>query len=250
MRSIEDILKFRDDISPFLAHLTKRTKEKSAADVLKTILSDKSLRAGDSLVSDARFGTFTSQMTEQDKSAYFGAICFTETPLSQIHCLLEIKYRQVNLEPYGLVFIKERLQEQGCGPVYYMNNSLGWQDEVIHKLCQALIHDSQVKEIAKTFLPMISSFGRKITPPGAPSSSSTEVINFLWEREWRLPFGSSPFKFELDKLFIGLCPEDEIEIFESLHPDVKFIDPRRPVEWFATKLLAARQRCDLKTSVV
>src|SRR5688500_16087123 len=106
MRDIDDILMFRGDISPFLVHLTKRTVQVTAAEALRQIINDRKVKPGASLVSDIRFGGFTNQMTPEDQRAFFGAACLTETPLGEIHCLLEIQYRNVNLEPYGLVFLK------------------------------------------------------------------------------------------------------------------------------------------------
>jgi hypothetical protein len=51
-------------------------------------------------------------------------------------------------------------------------------------------------------------------------------------------------------VFVGLCPHDEIPFFDSLFPPVGFIDPTRNMKWYATKLIAARQRLDLKYWVV
>ena len=52
-------------------------------------------------------GSLNGQITKD----YFSAVCFTETPLNEIYSLLEISRRRVNLKPYGLVFLKEKLQE-------------------------------------------------------------------------------------------------------------------------------------------
>lgn len=51
-------------------------------------------------------------------------------------------------------------------------------------------------------------------------------------------------------LWAGLCPDDEISDFEELFPEVGFVDPRRNMKWDAKKLIEARQRLDLKFSVV
>ena len=111
MRDIEDILLFRDDISPFLAHLTKATAKVSASQTLEAILHQKLLIAGGGPVSDIRYGGNTKQFNAQQVSEFFCAVCFIETPLSEVHCLLDIDYRQLNLEPYGLVFLKDRWQK-------------------------------------------------------------------------------------------------------------------------------------------
>ncbi len=65
---------------------------------------------------------------------------------------------------------------------------------------------------------------------------------------------SPPFAVELVVLttdvFIGLCPDAEIARFEQALPGIGFIDPTRNMKWYATKLIQARQRCDIKVSVV
>jgi hypothetical protein len=49
---------------------------------------------------------------------------------------------------------------------------------------------------------------------------------------------------------MGLCPHDEIRKFERLWAPIEFIDPTRNMKWYAEKLIRARQRLDLKYSVV
>jgi hypothetical protein len=98
-------------------------------------------------------------------------------------------------------------------------------------------------------LPLIAVFGRKILPPRAQSVPEGRV-DFRWEREWRYPYIEGAFAFDTDDVFIGLCPHDEIEYFKDLWPEIDFIDPRRNIKWYATQLIEARQRLDLKFSVV
>lgn len=97
-------------------------------------------------------------------------------------------------------------------------------------------------------LPLISIFGKRLTPPGADSKSGS--VDFLWEREWRYPHSKGGFKFDLDDIFIGLCPHDEIEYFEDMMRGIDFVDPRRNMKWYAKKLIEARQKHDLKFSVI
>ena len=56
--------------------------------------------------------------------------------------------------------------------------------------------------------------------------------------------------FSEEDVFIGLCPDSEIDWFETNFPPFLFIDPTRPTKWYATKLIEARQRLDIKYSVV
>jgi hypothetical protein len=53
MRSIEDILHFRSDISPFLAHLTRDREEITAKEGLHSILEQQSLVVGAEAISAA-----------------------------------------------------------------------------------------------------------------------------------------------------------------------------------------------------
>jgi hypothetical protein len=244
-RNIDDILNFRTDLSPFLVHLTKASGQMTARACLENIVNDRELTVSCNMISDARFGTFTNHMNEETKCRFFGAICFTETPLNEVHGMLEIAYRQVNLEPYDLVFLKSRLKQRGVGPVFYFNNEFRDKDEVVAAICDLIPNNPQA---AEKLLPMISNFGYRITPPAAAVQQGR--VDFLWEREWRLPSVASPLDFTEEDVFVGLCPHNEIDHFEGLFPHVGFIDPMRNMKWYATKLIDARQRLDLKSSVV
>lgn len=246
MRNIDDILLFRGDLSPFLVHLTKRKNDATAGAVLEKIIQERKVLPGNSLVSDIRFGGFTQNMSDDDKHLYFGAACFTETPLDEIHCLLDVNYRQVNLEPYGLVFLKDRLSNQDVSPVLYLNNETGNKSLVAQDLFKLIEHSDVT---ASKMLPLFAVFGNKIQPPGAAQPPQGR-IDFRWEREWRQPFIKGGVAFTEEDVFVGLCPHEEIDHFEATFPNIRFVDPRRPMKWYATKLIHARQRLDLKNSVV
>ena len=249
MRNIQDILYFRGDISPFLVHLTKDSDELSAKEVLEKILDDRELIAGQDRISDAQYGGFTREQDGFDDEkvrTYFSAICFTETPLNETHCLLEIARRNINLSQYGLVFLKENLKKKGVCPVLYLNNELGNQDEVVRALFSLI---KTHPEPAKLLIPLISVFGRKLCHPGA-TTAPEGTIDFTWEREWRLPPIMGNLKIVDEDIFIGLCPHDQIKYFEDKYQPLKFIDPLRNMKWYATKLIESRQRLDLKYSVV
>lgn len=243
MRSIDDILNFRGDISPFLVHLTKGAGETSAREVLHAMIEAARIVPGNRLVSDLRFGGF--DVPQDELPRFFGATCFTETPLSEIHCLFNIEYRTVNLEPYGLVLMKTSLLAQEVSPVFYLNNEAADKDPVAQALYQ-LAHRSP--EVAEKLLPLFCVFGRKLQSPGAAPQRGS--VDFRWEREWRQPFYRGGVRFGIDDVFVGLCPHEEIEEFEQALPGVNFIDPLRPLKWYATALIAARQRLDLSVSVV
>lgn len=245
MRDIDDILHFRGDISPFLIHLTRRRGNVRAGEVLKKIIQEKQLVTGSDRISDARFAIRTLGMPQEDKKKFFGAVCFTETPLNEVHCLLEIRNRAVDLRPYGLVFLKDLAIERGAEPVFYINNIKGDKRGLLEALCSLI---RTAPDAAARVLPLISIFGEKITPPGA--STIGGQVDFRWEREWRYVPINGPFKLVQDEIFMGLCPHDEIDEFEELWPPLEFIDPSKNIKWYATKLINARQRLDIKYSVV
>jgi hypothetical protein len=252
MRDINDILNFRTDISPFLVHLTKPKprpfphRDRPAHYILEKILEERSLVAGQTSVSDARFGMYTADLNDDERRELFGAICFTETPISEIHNLLEIEGRAVDLSPYGLVFLKEQLQSRGVSPVLYFNNFAGDKDPIFQALCGLVETD---RDAALEVLPLMSVFGERVRAPGA-QQVPPGIVDFRWEREWRRPSARGPLEFDEEDIFIGLCAHKHIDRFEAVLPEIGFIDPRRNMKWYATKLIKARQRCDLKVSVV
>jgi hypothetical protein len=186
-------------------------------------------------------------MTPEQEARFFSAVCFTETPINEIHCLLEIEGRKVDLEPYGLVFLKQKIEDLGVEPVFYVNNINGDKDPLVRGLF-ALINTNE--DVAAAVLPLISVFGRPFVAPGANPPANPPMLDFRWEREWRFAAAKGEFHFTEEDVFVGLCPHDEIEHFENLFPPIGFIDPTRNMKWYATKLIEARQRTDLKFSVV
>jgi hypothetical protein len=244
MREIEDILLFRGDLSPFLVHLTRNHDGVNARTRLRRILEERQLVPGNSLVSDARFGGFTNAFNDAKKRRLFSAICFTETPLSEIHCMLEIERRLVDLEPYGVVFLKDRLRNKRVSPVIYINNEDGHGDDAVQALFS--LHENAA---ASRFLPLVSVFGLKVHAPGAQNRSPGE-LDFLWEREWRRPADFGDLAINNNDIFCGLCPHGRIEEFEEEFEPLRFIDPTRNMKWYAQALIDCRQRLNLKHSVV
>jgi hypothetical protein len=239
MRDISDILLFRGDISPFLAHLTRTHDGIDAPTRLNSILSQRQLLPGPNPVSDTRFGSYAYyEMFPDERQRFFGAVCFTETPVSEVHCLLEISGRAVDLEPYGLLFEKDRLKKRGVAPVVYLNNETG----DVRPLLATLFRLKDVPEVAQRLLPLISTFGQKVCAGGQ--------MDFTWEREWRYPAGLGPLTFSFDDVFCGLCPHEQIADFELRYWPLKFIDPLRNMKWYARSLVESRQRLKLKYSVV
>jgi hypothetical protein len=248
-RDIDSVLHFRDDISPFLVHLTKSDEDGTPASViLESILLSMQLIAGKKGISDARFGYDAKTLLNDSEleRKYFAAVSFTETPLNEIHNLLEIASRRVNLEPYGLVFLKDSLSIKGVSPVIYLNNIQRDKDGLVRALCKLIKNNPNE---AVQILPYIAIFGKRLAPAGGVSPYD-DYLDFTWEREWRFASTTQTFNFEQDDVFIGLCPNDEIDYFEQKFRWLKFVDPRRNMKWYAERLIAARKRAELKHSVV
>jgi hypothetical protein len=158
---------------------------------------------------------------------------------------LEIWGRKIHLQPYGVVFVKERLKKKGVSPVFYVNNMKGDKDCVMTALCS--LARNYPKE-ATQILPHVAFFGKALQPAGGTKRDGD--IDFTWEREWRFASEDRQFQFDENDVFIGLCPHEQIRHFEEQFEWVKFIDPHRNMKWYAEKLIEARQRLDLKFSVV
>jgi hypothetical protein len=250
MRDVEKVLQFRNDISPFLVHLTRDIGANSAKSNLKSILKSKTLKYGDTPISDARFRYPLEKLTTKKKRLFFSAVSFTETPLGEIHNLLEIRKRSVDLKPYGLVFLKERLRSKGVSPVFYINNMKGDQNDAVEALCSLI--DTHPR-VALKVTPFIALFGKLLSPMGG-TAQNRKRIDFTWEREWRYASRKPRFKFTRRDLFIGLCPDEDIDEFETefktQYKPLRFIDPRRTLKWYAEQLLDAKDQSKLGHSAI
>jgi hypothetical protein len=214
----EQLLNEKRDYSPFLVHLTKddyafdTNGEKipyPAMFVLEQILDEKELKAFNA------FCLFNSAIVTQNKDIQdlFKVTCFTETPIDQIEILtIKVYGRECKLEPYGLVFTKEYIREKQGNPVFYVNDSMF---ESLWKMFQNA-KDRNFSLADNKTLALISKCDKQ--------------MDFHWEREWRIV---GNLKFEYDDIFCGLCPEEEINTFESNYNKVKFISPN----WGINKIL-------------
>jgi hypothetical protein len=248
-RKIGNILNFRIDISPFLVHLTKTDDVSDAKAKLMSILDVRRLVRGCNAISAMRFAEGCNFSDQEIVKQYLSAICFTETPLSEIHTMLDIEGRRIDLQPYGLVFIKDRLKQKGVSPVLYLNTY--YQDEEVNKLIDLLWKvrelNDEYKEYTKRLFPLISSFGLKLRRE--PNDES--IVDFYWEREWRYCL-SQVLTITKDDIFMGLCHENDIDDLEAKYSalEIKFMDPRKHVKWYADKLVRIRKEKDIQQSVV
>jgi len=113
----------------------------------------------------------------------FNTVCFTETPLTQLKQLTQdIKDRKIRLKPYGIVFWKDNLFEDGASPAIYIN--------------------AKGTSISRFLLDEFDSIFKKTnTFKGLKKQEKNNYTNivhyyslinvvkeshdFLWEREWR-----------------------------------------------------------------
>jgi hypothetical protein len=224
VRVIGDILNFRTDFSPFLVHLTKGptagtlTSEVDGARLqLGQIISDGKLKQSTKYVSDVRHAKSWDEISgsQEELREYFSAICLTETPLDQIHCLLDIESRQTRLQPYGFVFVKESLAASGVSPVLYVNNTANDRQDVFRALFEMCCPGQTpwMREAAKRLVPLVAVFGNPVANP--VRQAPVAQVDFTWEREWRFPFVFGDLAIEPRSVFIGLCQDNYIAQFES-----------------------------------
>ncbi len=218
---VEEFLDKKQDYSPFLVHLTKDDEfvwddEKHttpAKDVLDTILSEKTLKALNHFCLFSKNLKKSQNVSLQDK---FRVVCFTETPRDQIHILLtELGGRNFKPKPYGLVFKKEYIRKREGNPVFYVTKEIAkplWQ--LYWPICSEEVQSSG-----------------KLCKLLALVTVCEEGNDWHWEREWRIV---GEFKFILEDIYCGFCPEEHIDYFELKYPPVKFISP----DWSENKILA------------
>ena len=204
--SVEEFLSSKRDFSPLLVHLTREDEMFYAKDVLAQILTQKTLRAYN------HFCLFSPSIKESGATGLadrFKVVCFTETPIDQIGILLsKVKGRNVQFDPYGLVLKKGYIKKKGGNPVFY----------VTKKIASPLwtLYEGQPSDEVCRLLALVSVY--------------EERMDFHWEREWRIV---GDLVFNLDDVYCGLCPEAEIDEFETSYPSVTFISPY----WGINKIL-------------
>lgn len=204
--SVDEFLDRKRDFSPLLVHLTRDDGIVAAKDVLTAILDGRTLQAYNHFCLFSPSLKSSNDASLEDK---FKVVCFTETPIDQIDILLSsVKGRNIKLDPYGLVFKKKYIKHSRGNPVFY----------VTKKLASPLwtLYWNQPSDEACRLLALVSLYD--------------ERIDFHWEREWRI---AGDLVFSLDDIYCGLCPQDDIDGFESSYEPVKFISPH----WGINKIL-------------
>lgn len=182
----------REDLSKFVIHLTRDdtndfSNGDSAFKNLISILKSKSIYA------IRPHCIFNKEINDLDKEQIkkFKVACFTETPLTQIHLLArKIEGRQIELEPYGIIFKKETLIKNGAQQAIYINSYNG--NNYLRECTRALFNE--YKSDNETQLQRIIPY----------LNAMHERYDFTWEREWRL---NEDFCFEISDIVAIILPE-------------------------------------------
>lgn len=178
----------RSDFSRFLVHLTRRTKGVDAEDNLINILKDRKVEARNCHC------LFAPKLKKMQLTPLlqkkFKTVCFTETPLDQIHKMTSETYpRRIKLRPYGLVFWRDELVDKGANPAIYINSTgTTLRDYLITEFDS---HFKGVKAFKK--LRAKEDYYREIVHYYSLVNIISEKYDFSWEREWR---HSGHFEFE------------------------------------------------------
>ena len=163
----------RDDISPYVFHLTKDSSDRSAYQCLLSILHDRRIEARNAHCLHMHKLT-QLHVSEYDKD-WFKTVCLSEVPMQYLQELIDAHRRtQVRLEPYGLVFDKPTIIACPGQPAIYVNKWRGYEpvgaavDALFSSFCQR-----GNDEGAWRLLPFINTMA--------------ERYDYTWEREWRVP---------------------------------------------------------------
>lgn len=226
-RNIDEVRGLRGDLSTWLVHLTKgnfffqngtRTHF-SPRDCLISILNSDTIHAV-SEVGQFNYKNWYRNIQPGDLKA----VCFTETPVSEIFLFIGIKNKPLKFSSYGLVYDREELTQPPAfaAPVLYFSQPNGHQ----HFLSQFSKLEQQHYASMKDILYLFDKFGKTYVG---------KDYNFMWEREWRI---KGDFNGARALAKFGLCPESEISFFESQFPELPFIDPFFNPRQIETKLKA------------
>lgn len=131
--------------------------------------------------------------------------------MSEIILFVGIKNKPLKFSSYGLVYNREDICQAPtfAAPVLYFSQPNGNN----HFLNQFNKLEQNHYESLKNILYLFDKFGKTF---------AGKDYNFMWEREWRIKGNFSGAK---SKAKFALCPESEINYFESQFPELPFIDP-------------------------
>lgn len=213
VRQISEVLSQRTDISRFVVHLTKDTDKGTAFENLVSILKEREIRAAN------HHCLFSPKLRNEEKELQkrFYVTCFTETPLNKIHLLTDISNRKVNLEPYGVVFKKEKIRKSRGNPVFYIYEENQILIRYLHDQYEEFIREYYEEDTLAKFFTL-----------GAITNIVKKNHDFHWEREWRV---RRKLKFFYNDIYAIIAPlSKHEELKEELKVDnfnyIPFIDPK------------------------
>jgi hypothetical protein len=191
----------RDDISPFLVHLTRASESCSAIENLVSILKSKKIEARNPHCLVAR--KFDSMNFNRHLQKKFNTVCLTETPLHQISKLIaDIPGRRIKLEPYGLVFKRSEILDRGGSPAIYINadgtNLAAYMLEEFNNTFSSFCSYGELQDS--------ESYPDEIIHYYALVNIMAKRHDFSWEREWRV---CGDFKFKYHDLIAVIADERE-----------------------------------------
>ena len=206
-----EVTEHRNDISRFMVHLTRDDSDEwksgggSARKNFLSIFRERRIMATNPHCLHAnRVGDSLRKKLKVS--------CFSEMPLNAIrHATKPIKGRKIQLEPYGFVFSREFILENGGQEVTYVN-SYG---------ANKLVREGydKVFEIAKK-----GKFKGEMWKVLPFLSAMHERCDFHWEREFRI---LGDLKFKRSNLICVILPEEGLGPF-------KFSLAQKGVAWIST----------------
>lgn len=227
----------RSDLSTFLVHLTRDHEDGTTAQqAFKRILQNKPfcLEAKSPVGLFCRHAHDPANFIDEERRSTFEellkVVCFTETPLDQIKHFIEVPLEneqfQIKYSEYGFVFSREFIQRNGGNPCHYICTA---ENDSMKSIYIELFEDLKKKEqwtcknldrlpksaIFRIF-PFVNIFGR--------GGKQKKLIDFYWEREWRIP--KKEFTFNAEDVILALCPESEIDDYRKQYPTIKFVSPK------------------------
>lgn len=163
----------RPDLSPYLIHLTKRSKKtgQSAKENLLSIL-----REGIIHPSTSEWGFIKGNQS---------ATCFMDVPISSLKHVLtteNVASPYPRYEPYGIVISKQYAYEQGARPVLYLSKE-----------------EMRALDVPEDQLWRVVDF----------DVSGDDWSGWLHEREWRIP---GPFELPQSHTFTAALVKSAVEV--------------------------------------
>ena len=207
MKEIKEILSRRYDLSTFIIHLTRNFDGSSAKDNLKSILKSQTVMAKTPM-GVARYWVDGYPEAENSQKC----VSFSEAPLDQLWSFVEEidTPRDVKFSKYGIVFPRQVARRLNLNPIWYIDKTPGTKllygnigsseplNQIIESIESKKFQTHPISELTP-LMDIMGKWGRKRK-------------EFYWEREWRK---KGDLNFEPNDIAFGLCPEEDIDEFES-----------------------------------